>query len=397
MGHTAYIVSAKRSAIGSFGGSIGGLTPRELGAPIAKAVLAQAGYEAKKFPVDEVIVGNVLGAGHGMNIARQIALDAGLPSPTPAYCINRVCGSGLQSVMLAAQSIAAGVHDVVLAGGVESMSSTAYASMFARWGARMGNAELRDLMVNDGLTDAFHKYHMGITAENIAERMKISREEQDRFAADSQAKAERAIGTGLFSQEIAALPLMERGKVVGEFLVDEYARKGVTAEALGKLKPAFKKDGTVTAGNASGLNDGAAFLLVVSEKAVKEFGLTPLVEISGIAAAGVDPEVMGLGPVEAVKKLEKITGISRFKFDRIEANEAFAAQAIGVQRSLELEANKINVTGGAIALGHPIGASGARVLVTLIHGLLRDSQKTGLATLCVGGGQGVALSVQNLN
>ncbi len=397
MGHKAYIVAAKRSAIGSFGGSIGGLSPRELGAPIAKSVLAQAGYDTKKFPVDEVIVGNVLGAGHGMNVARQVALDAGLPTSTPAYCINRVCGSGLQSVMLAAQSIAAGVHDVVLAGGVESMSSAAFASMFARCGARMGNAELRDLMVHDGLTDAFHKYHMGITAENIAERMKITREDQDRFAADSQAKAERAIGGGLFAAEISALPLMDRGKVAGEFLVDEYARKGVTAEALGKLKPAFKKEGTVTAGNASGLNDGAAFLLVVSEKAVKEHGFSPLVEISGIAAAGVDAEVMGLGPVEAVKKLEKIAGISRFKFDRIEANEAFAAQAIGVQRSLELEASKINVTGGAIALGHPIGASGARVLVTLIHGLLRDKQQTGLATLCVGGGQGVALAVQNVN
>lgn len=390
MGTKAYIVAAKRSAIGSFGGSLAGLAPRELGAPVARAVVSELRSGTQ---IDEVIVGNVLGAGHGMNVARQITIDAGLPSSTPAYTVNRVCGSGLQAVMLAAQSIAAGGSHVVLAGGVESMSQAGFASMGARWGVRMGHAELRDLMIHDGLTDAFHKYHMGLTAENVAERFKISRDDQDQFAAASQQKAEQAISAGLFASEIVALPIMERGKQTGELSTDEYARKGVTADALAKLKPAFKKDGSVTAGNASGINDGAAFLVVMSEQALAASGLTPLAEISGMAAAGVEPEVMGLGPVEAVKKLEKACGIARAQFDRIEANEAFAAQALAVQRSLELDPGKVNVTGGAIALGHPIGASGARVLVTLVHGLIRDKQRHGLATLCVGGGQGVALSV----
>ena len=385
-----YIVAAKRSAIGAFGGSIAALSPRAIGAPIAKAVISSVG---NGFEVDEVIVGNVLGAGHGMNIARQVAIDAGIPASTPAFVVNRVCGSGLQAVMLAAQSIQAGVNQVVLAGGVESMSQAAFASLGTRWGVRMGSSELRDLMVSDGLTDAFSLLHMGITAENIAERMQISRADQDLFAAESQQKAERALARGDFTQEIIGLPIMERGKQIGEFLVDEFVRKGVTAEALAKLKAAFKKDGCVTAANSSGINDGAAFLLVVSESALKKYNLTPLVEIVGYACAGVEPEVMGLGPVEAVKKLEKITGIACADFERVEANEAFAAQALGVQRALGLDAAKINPSGGAIALGHPIGASGARVLVTLLHGLIRDNQRSGLATLCVGGGQGVALAI----
>ena len=389
----AFIVAARRSAIGNFGGALAALSPREIGAPIAKAVLADGKVAESGAVIDEVIVGNVLGAGHGMNIARQIALDAGLSNSTPAYCVNRVCGSGLQAVMTAAQSVASGQSEIVLAGGVESMSTSGFASMNTRWGARMGNAELRDLMISDGLTDAFHRYHMGVTAENIAEREKISRTEQDEFAAQSQVRAEAAIAAGAFKGEIAAIPLMERGKPAGEFAADEYPRKGVTAESLSKLKPAFKKDGTVTAGNASGLNDGAAFLLVASEEAVKRFGFTPIVEVTGIAAAGVDPEVMGLGPVEAVKRLEQRSGIVRNAFERIEANEAFAVQALAVQRRLELDPAKVNVTGGAIALGHPIGASGARILVTLIHGLVRENQRLGLATLCVGGGQGVAIAV----
>ncbi|MBX7144954.1 MAG: acetyl-CoA C-acetyltransferase [Oligoflexia bacterium] len=395
MSSKVYIASAVRTAIGSFGGSLTELAPAELGAHAARAALEQANMKESPL-VDEVIVGNVLGAGHGMNISRQVCLRAGLPVSTPAYTVNKVCGSGLKAISLGATEIAAGNYDCVLAGGVESMSQAAFVSLTQRWGARMGNSELKDLMLQDGLTDVFNSCHMGITAENIADKYKISRADQDSFALESQNKAQLAISQGYFKTEILPLPIMKRGKQVGTFDTDEHPRAGVTLESLSALKPAFKKDGSVTAGNASGINDGAAFLVLASEKALKDRNLKPMAEIVGWASAGVEPAIMGTGPIEAVKRVLSKTGLTSNDIDLIEANEAFAVQALAVNRALEFDPQRVNICGGAIALGHPIGASGARILVTLLHQLRRTGKRVGLATLCVGGGQGIAALVKRI-
>lgn len=395
MNSKVYIASAARTAIGGFGGSLVDTGPAELGAVAAKAALERAKFTDKP-ALDEVIVGNVLGAGHGMNIARQVCLRAGISISTPAYTVNKVCGSGLKAVNLAASEISSGNCDCVLAGGVESMSQAAFVSLSARWGARMGHAELKDLMIQDGLSDVFNACHMGVTAENIAEQFKISRADQDAFAASSQAKAQEAISKGYLKAEITAVPLFKRGKQIGTFEVDEHPRAGVSVEALAALKPAFKKDGSVTAGNSSGINDGAAFLILASESALRARALTPIAEVVGWASAGVEPAIMGTGPIEAVKKLLAKTKTKISDIDLIEANEAFAVQALAVNRALELNPDLVNVCGGAIALGHPIGASGARILVTLVHQLKRLNKTLGLATLCIGGGQGIATLIKRV-
>jgi len=393
-----FIASAARTAIGNFGGALLKSSPVELGRVAALEALKRAGINsdsAQDVRVDEVISGNVLGAGHGMNMSRQVALRAGLPVSTPAYTVNKVCGSGLKAVTLAANEIASGQAEIILAGGTESMSQAGFISMHSRWGSRLGHAALADLILQDGLTDVFHSCHMGITAENLAQRFEISRQAQDQFACDSQKKAVHAISQGWFKDEIA--PVAIAGKAKGTtmpFEVDEYPRAETNLESLAKLNPAFKKDGTVTAGNASGINDGAAYLVLASESALKKLGATPLAEVVGWASGAVEPEVMGIGPVEAVRKLCNKTGVSLGSIDLIEANEAFAAQALAVNKLLEWDTNRVNVCGGAIALGHPIGASGARILVTLLYQMKRLGKRTGIATLCVGGGQGIAVMVK---
>lgn len=392
---SVFIVSACRSAIGKFGGALAEVSPAELGTCVVKDALSKASADkGLNNSVEELILGNVLGAGHGMNLARQCAIKAGLSVNTTAFSVNKVCGSGLKAIALGAQSIRDGSAEVILAGGLESMSQAGYVSLGSRWGGRLGHLELKDLLLQDGLTDAFHACHMGITAENLVERFKISRQEQDQFSLQSQKKAIAAIKSGKFKDEITPIPLLKRGKEMGRFEVDEYPREDTTIESLSKLTPAFKKDGTVTAGNASGINDGAAALVLMSESALKRFGAKPLAEIVGFASAGVEPEVMGIGPVTAVKRALELTSTNIASLDLIEANEAFAAQSIAVNRSLEWDTDRINVNGGAIALGHPIGASGARILVTLVHELKRSKKKLGLATLCVGGGQGIAMVVR---
>lgn len=392
-----FIIAAKRTAIGKFGGALVDASPTELGVTVLRSAIDSTGKaEQIKSRVSEVILGNVLGAGHGMNIARQVCLKSGLPVSVPSYVVNKVCGSGLKSVMLGCQSIQSGDGELVVAGGTESMSQAGFISMGARWGAKLGHAELRDIILQDGLTDVFNSCHMGITAENLAVKYSISRKDQDDFALESQKRAAAAIAAGHFKDEIAAFPLMKKGKQIGEFNTDEHYRADTTAESLASLKPAFKSDGTVTAGNASGINDGAAVCLLASEKAVKELGVTPLARVIGWSNAGVEPEFMGMGPVGAVQNLVKKTGINLSQVDIFEANEAFAAQALSVSRALELDPSKVNISGGAIALGHPIGASGARVLVTLTHALKRTSKKYGIATLCVGGGQGVAMMIERV-
>jgi len=397
MSEKIFIVAAKRTAIGKFGGTLVDVSPAQLGTIATKATLVSAGASDKlNNAISEVIIGNVLGAGHGMNIARQICLNSGLPVSVPAFTISKVCGSGLKAVTLACQSIALSEAEVVVAGGVESMSQAPFVSASTRWGAKLGNAELKDLILQDGLTDVFHSCHMGITAENLAAKFNITREDQDAFALESQRRAKVAIEDGSFKEEIAAVPLMKRGKQVGEFLVDEHPRFDTTIESLKSLKPAFKSDGSVTAGNASGINDGAAILLVASETATKKYDLTPMAEIVGWASSALEPEIMGLGPVGAVQKLCQKTGVKLSEVDIIEANEAFASQSLAVSRALELDPKRVNVWGGAIALGHPIGASGARVLVTLVHALKKSNAKTGIATLCVGGGQGIAVMIRNM-
>jgi acetyl-CoA C-acetyltransferase len=390
------VLSAARTAIGGFGGSLQDLSPSDLGAAVVKAALQRAGIAEDNggAVIDEVIMGNVLGAGHGMNIARQVCLKGGLSVATPAYTVNKVCGSGLKAISLGAAAVASEEAECILAGGVESMSQAPFVSLGTRWGARLGNSELKDLILADGLTDVFKSCHMGITAENLAERYKISREAQDAFSADSQAKALNAIEKGWFKSEITPVALFKKGKQVGTFEVDEHPRKGTTVESLAGLKPAFKKEGTVTAGNASGINDGAAAVLLASEKYAAQRGAKAIAEIIGWASGAVEPEVMGIGPVEAVKKLVQKTKVNLSEVDLIEANEAFAAQAISVNNLLGWNTAKVNVAGGAIALGHPIGASGARILVTLIHQLRRIGGKLGIATLCVGGGQGIAVLVR---
>eukprot|EP00825_Cyclidium_porcatum_P019257 TRINITY_DN2186_c0_g2_i2.p2 TRINITY_DN2186_c0_g2~~TRINITY_DN2186_c0_g2_i2.p2 ORF type:complete len:651 (+),score=56.49 TRINITY_DN2186_c0_g2_i2:5174-7126(+) len=390
----AVIVSAVRTPVGSFNGALAPLSAVDMGSIAIKAVLERGKVAADL--VEEVIMGNVLQAGLGQNPARQAAVKAGIPQEVAAYTINKVCGSGLKAVILAAQSILAGDAEVVVAGGMESMTNAPYLiDPKARWGLKMGNSKLTDVMIHDGLWCAFNDYHMGITAENVAAKFGISREEQDKLAAASQEKALKAIESGKFKQEI--VPVFIKGKK-GEIIfdTDEYPRAGTTVEGLAKLKPAFKKDGTVTAGNASGINDGAAALVIMSADKAKGLGLKPLARIRSYAAAGVDPSIMGVGPLAAVKKALAKAKISVKDLDLIEANEAFAAQFLAVGKELGFAQEKVNIHGGAIALGHPIGASGARVLVTLVHAMQQEQAKLGLATLCIGGGQGVAAVIERL-
>jgi acetyl-CoA C-acetyltransferase len=386
------IVSAVRTPIGSFGGSFKDIPAVKLGAVAAKGALERANVKPEM--VDEVIFGNVLQAGIGQNLARQVSVGIGVPLEVPSMTINKVCGSGLKAVQLAAQAIMCKEADVVLAGGAENMSLAPYIVPKVRWGLRMGDGALVDTMVADGLTDIFNNYHMGITAENIAEQWNISREEQDEFAVRSQNRAEAAIKQGRYKDEIVPVEIPQKR---GDPLVidtDEYPRFGTTIEALAKLKPAFKKDGTVTAGNASGINDGAAAVLVMSKEKADELGLKPLVTIVSYASAGVDPKIMGYGPVPASKKALEKAGMTIEDIDLVEANEAFAAQSLAVVKDLGLDPEKTNVNGGAIALGHPIGCSGTRILVTLIHEMIKRDAHKGLATLCIGGGQGTALIVK---
>ena len=386
------IAGAARSAIGSFGGSLAKLSAVDIGAQVVKGLLDKTGLDPAQ--VDEVILGQVLTAGCGQNPARQTVIRAGLPETVPAMTINKVCGSGLKAVHLAAQAILSGDADVVIAGGQESMSQSAHVLPGSRDGVRMGDWKAVDTMITDGLWDAFNGYHMGITAENVAEKYQTSREEQDRFAAASQQKAAAAREAGKFVDEIIPVQIPQRKGDPVIFDQDEYIKPGTQAEKLAGLRPAFKKDGTVTAGNASGLNDGAAVLLVCSEEKAKELGLEVLAVVASHASSGVDPAIMGTGPIPAsIRALEK-AGWTHGELDLIEANEAFAAQAIGVNKGMGWDTQKVNVNGGAIALGHPIGASGARILVSLLHEMKRRSVKKGLATLCIGGGQGVALCVE---
>jgi acetyl-CoA C-acetyltransferase len=386
------IVSATRTAVGKFGGSLKDFNPGQLGSVVLKEALKRGNVGSDE--VNEVIMGNVLSAGHGQNVARQAAIGAGIPKEVSSFCVNKVCGSGLKSVVLGAQSIMLGDADVVLAGGVESMSMTPYALKKNRWGAKMGNDEVVDLMIHDGLWDVFGNYHMGITAENVAEKYNVTREEQDEFSAISQNKAEAAIKAGKFKEEIVPITVPQpKGEPV-LFDTDEFPRFRTTKETLAKLKPAFKKDGTVTAGNASGINDGAACVLLMSEEKAKDKGLTPLATIQSYGLCGVPPELMGLGPICATRKAIGKAGITSDKLDLIELNEAFASQSIAVSRELGLNPDKVNVNGGAIALGHPIGASGTRILVTLLHELTRRKGTYGLASLCIGGGQGIAMVVK---
>mmetsp|Transcript_22059 Transcript_22059/g.43387 ORF Transcript_22059/g.43387 Transcript_22059/m.43387 type:complete len:397 (+) Transcript_22059:168-1358(+) len=392
-GKEAVIVAACRTAIGNFGGALGGVGAPTLGATVIREALARAKIDGSA--VDEVIMGHVLQAGVGQNSARQAALAAGLGISVPSMAINKVCGSGLKSVMLAAQSVQLGLADVVVAGGMENMSQSPHILPNSRNGQRMGPWALQDTMITDGLTCAMNNYHMGITAENIAEKYGITREDQDAFAATSQNRAEKAQAAGLFEQEIVPVSIPQRRGDPVIFDKDEFIKAGATAAGLGKLRPAFKKDGTVTAGNASGINDGAAALVITSAEAAEKMGAPILARIVSYASAGVDPSIMGMGPVPATQLALARAGWTINDLDRIEANEAFAAQSLGVCKELGFDPSKVNVNGGAIALGHPIGASGARVLVTLIHTLLReDSCKKGLATLCIGGGQGVALAIE---
>jgi acetyl-CoA C-acetyltransferase len=386
------IVSAVRTPIGSFLGGLQNVSATQLGATVIKEAIQRAGITPNN--VDEVIMGNVLQAGAGQNPARQASLAAGVPQEAPALTINKVCGSGLKAVHLATQAILAGEAEVVVAGGMENMSQAPHLLVGSRNGYKMGDQKVVDSMIQDGLWCAENNYHMGITAENLAEKYEISREEQDEFSAWSQQKAQAAIESNRFADEIVPIEIPGRKGQVTVFSQDEFPRFGTTAESLGKLRPAFKKDGSVTAGNASGINDGAAAFVVMSRKKAEELGVKPLVIIKANATAGVDPSIMGIGPVPAVKKALKAASLSLEEIDLIEANEAFAAQSIAVDRELHFNKEKLNVNGGAIALGHPIGASGARILVTLIHEMKKRENRYGLATLCVGGGQGVATIIE---
>ena len=386
------IVAASRTAIGSFQGSLANVAAVDLGAAVIRRLLEQTGLEAAQ--VDEVILGHVLTAGAGQNTARQAALKAGLPHAVPALTLNKVCGSGLKALHLAAQAIRCGDAEVVIAGGMENMSQAPYVMPAARTGQRMGHGKLIDTMIQDGLWDAFNDYHMGITAENLVDKYAISREEQDAFAAASQQKAVAAIEAGRFADEITPILIPSRKGEPVSFASDEQPRAGTTAESLGKLKPAFKKDGSVTAGNASSLNDGAAAVLLMSADKAKALGLPVLARIAAYANAGVDPAIMGIGPVSATRRCLDKAGWQLADLDLIEANEAFAAQALSVGKELGWDAARVNVNGGAIALGHPIGASGCRVLVTLLHEMIKRDAQKGLATLCIGGGQGVALAIE---
>ncbi|MGF6203101.1 acetyl-CoA C-acetyltransferase [Pseudomonas sp. P5_109] len=386
------IVAATRTAIGSFQGSLANVSAVDLGAAVIRQLLAQTGLDPAE--VDEVIMGQVLTAGAGQNPARQAAIKAGLPFAVPAMTLNKVCGSGLKALHLGAQAIRCGDAEVIIAGGQENMSLANYVMPGARTGLRMGHAQIVDTMISDGLWDAFNDYHMGITAENLAEKYSLTREQQDAFAAASQQKAVAAIEAGRFVDEITPILIPQRKGDPLSFATDEQPRAGTTAESLGKLKPAFKKDGSVTAGNASSLNDGAAAVILMSAEKAKALGLPVLAKIAAYANAGVDPAIMGIGPVSATRRCLDKAGWNIDQLDLIEANEAFAAQSLAVAKDLEWDLNKVNVNGGAIALGHPIGASGCRVLVTLLHEMLKRDAKKGLATLCIGGGQGVALALE---
>lgn len=386
------IVAARRTAVGNFGGSVAKVSASDLGATVIKALLADTGVKPEQ--ISQVILGQVLTAGVGQNPARQALLKAGIPVEVPASTLNVVCGSGLRAVHLAAQAIATGESEIVIAGGQESMSLSPHILPGSRDGFRMGNAQLVDTMVADGLTDVYNNYHMGITAENIAEKYGISREEQDAFALASQTKAAAAQAAGKFDAEIVPVVIPQKKGDPVVFAKDEFIKTNATAEGLGKLRAAFKKDGTVTAGNASGINDGAAAVMLMTAAKAAELGLTPLASIKSIGLGGVAPEIMGMGPVPATQQALARAGWTIDDLDLIEANEAFAAQALGVARELKWDAEKVNVNGGAIAIGHPIGASGCRILVTLLHEMVRRDAKKGLATLCIGGGMGVTLAVE---
>jgi len=388
------IASAARTAIGNFGGALAGLSATELGIIAAKEAIKRAGINPEE--ISETIIGNILSAGLGQNIGRQIAIKAGIPDTSPAMTINKLCGSGLRAVSMAAQFIMLGDADVVLAGGTESMSNAPYLLMQGRNGFRMGHGQVIDSMIMDGLTDSFNNYHMGITAENIAEQWNISREEQDMFALESQRKTEQAQLSRRFADEIVPVSIPQRKGDPIIFDTDEFPKHGLTLEKLSGLKPAFKKDGTVTAGNASGINDGACMLIIMSAEKAAQLGIKPLARILSYGNAALDPAIMGYGPVPATQAALKKARLTINDIDLIEANEAFAAQSIAVMRDLKLDPQKVNVNGGAIALGHPIGASGARILTTLIYEMKRRNVDKGLATLCIGGGQGTALIIQNI-
>jgi acetyl-CoA C-acetyltransferase len=390
----AVIVSSVRTAVGKFGGALNGIPAVELGALVIREAVKRAGIEEKM--VDEVIMGNVLQAGLGQNPARQAAVKAGLPHEVPAWTLNLVCGSGLKAVGSAAQQIWSGDADIVVAGGMENMSMAPYVMDKARWGLRMGDCKVVDAMIKDGLWCAFNDVHMGITAENIAEKYGITREDQDSFSASSQEKSIAAIDAGRFKEEIVPVVIPQKKGDPVIFDTDEFPRRGTTAGALGKLPPAFKKGGTVTAGNASGINDGAAAFVVMSADKARELGAKPLFIIRSTATSGVDPAYMGLGPIPSSRKALQKAGLTVGDLDLIEANEAFAAQAIAVVRELQLPLDRVNVNGGAVSIGHPIGASGARILVTLLHEMKKRGSVHGLATLCIGGGQGTALVVENI-
>lgn len=386
------IASAARTPVGSFGGALKSQSAADLGIVAAKAAIERAGIKPED--IDETVLGCVLQAGLGQNVARQISLGAGIPETTPAMTINKVCGSGLRTVSLAAQMILAGDVDVVLAGGAESMSNAPFLLNEARWGARMGNKKLVDEMITDGLWDVYNDYHMGVTAENVAEKYGITREMQDDLAAVSQQRASKARAEGRFKDEIAPVEIKDRKGNVTVVEDDEYIRDGVTQEGISKLRPAFIKDGTVTAANASGINDGAACLIVMSEEKAKELGVKPLATIVSYASTGVDPKVMGTGPIPSSKKALEKAGWKVEDLDLVESNEAFAAQSYAVRNEMGFDPEKTNVNGGAIAIGHPIGGSGARILTTLLYEMEKRDSKKGLATLCIGGGMGTALVVE---
>lgn len=397
----AVVVCAKRSPIGNFGGAFKDISAVKLGVNTLKAIFAESGVKPEM--IDEVIIGNVCGAGYGQNISRQIAFHSGIPAEVPAYTVNKVCGSGMKAIALAALMVSAGEAEIVVAGGSESMSQIPYALMDERWGAKMGNKTVVDLMIRDGLSDIFNDYHMGITAENLADKYQISRADQDAFSAASQNKTEAAQNAGRFNDEIVPVLIPQKK---GDPLVidrDEMPRAGVSAESLAKLRPAFKNDGSVTAANSSGINDGAALLLIMSADKARELGLTPLATFVQSASAGVDPAIMGYGPVPAIKKVLAKSGWNLGDIELAELNEAFAAQSLAVLKGLELEGlgqinpEIINVNGGAIALGHPIGASGARIVVSLLHEMKRRNLHKGLASLCIGGGMGIASLWQREN
>jgi len=386
------IVSAARTAIGNFGGALKDVKPQELGKIVIKEALNRANISPDV--VNEVYFGSILQAGYGQGIARQCAINAGIPVEVPATTVNMICGSGLKTVSIGYMSIMTGYNDVVVVGGTENMSMAPYLLKNARWGYRMGDGELYDVMVKDGLWDVFNDYHMGITAENVAEKFNITKEEQDEFAFNSQMKAAKARKEGKFDEEIVAVEIPQRRKDPIIFDKDEFIKENITLEKLKGMRPAFKKDGTVTAGSSSGINDGAAALVLMSKEKADELGITPLATIVSHASAGVDPKIMGTGPIPASKKALENANLKVEDLDLVEANEAFASQAISVNKELNLNTDIVNVNGGAIALGHPIGASGARILVTLLHEMKRRDSKLGLATLCIGGGMGEALIVK---